>query len=140
MKRMWLLALCAWAGAAQAHIASNGFLVANVQGQEISGSIELAVRDVELAIGVDTDRDGKVTWGELRANAPRLLQYVGQHLFLAAQDSSCVLNLGALQINERVDGSYAWLPFTARCPTAVQRLSIRYSLMDDIDPSHRGLS
>ncbi len=139
MKRIWLLILLAWVGAAQAHIASNGFLVANVQGQDISGSVELAVRDVELAIGVDTNRDGKVTWGELRSNAPRLLHYVGQHLFLSAQDSSCVLNLGAIQINERVDGSYAWLPFTAHCPTAVQRLSIRYSLMDDIDPSHRGL-
>jgi hypothetical protein len=139
MKRVWLVILLAWASAAQAHIASNGFVVANVHGRDISGSVELAVRDVELAIGVDTNRDGKVTWGELRSNAPRLMQYVGQHLFLSAQDSNCVLDLGALQINERVDGSYAWLPFSAHCPNAVQRLSIRYSLLDDIDPSHRGL-
>jgi hypothetical protein len=44
-----------------------------------------------------------------------------------------------LQVNDRVDGSYAWLPLSAHCPSAVQRLSIRYSLMADIDPSHRGL-
>ena len=55
----------------------------------ITGSIELAVRDVELAIGVDANHDGKVTWGELRAGAPQLLQYVGQHLYFAAQDSAC---------------------------------------------------
>jgi hypothetical protein len=139
MKKWWLLTLLAWVGAAQAHIASNGFLVANIKGQEISGSVELAVRDVELAVGVDTNRDGKVTWGEVRTNAPQLLQYVGQHLFLSAQDSDCAVNLGALQINDRVDGSYVWLPFTAHCPGAVQRLSIRYSMMQDIDPSHRGL-
>jgi hypothetical protein len=139
MRRLCLLTLLAWAGAVQAHIASNGFLVANVAGQELSGSVELAVRDVELAIGVDTNRDGKVTWGELRTNAPQLLHYVGQHLFLSAQDSACALNLGALQINDRVDGSYVWLPFTAHCPTVVQRLNIRYSMLDDIDPSHRGL-
>ncbi|MEJ0005279.1 MAG: HupE/UreJ family protein [Steroidobacteraceae bacterium] len=139
MKRLWLVTLLSWAGAVQAHIASNGFLVAHVNDQEIAGSVELAVRDVELAIGVDTNHDGKVTWGELRSNAPQLLQYVGQHLFLAAQENACALNLGALQINDRVDGSYAWLPFTAHCPSAVQRLSIRYSMMDDIDPSHRGL-
>jgi hypothetical protein len=139
MKRLWLLTLLVWTGAVQAHIASNGFVVAEVKGQEISGSVELAVRDVELAVGVDTNHDGKVTWGEVRANAPQLLQYIGQHLLLSAQDSACVLNLGALQINERVDGSYVWLPFTAHCPAAVQRLSIHYSMMDDIDPSHRGL-
>lgn len=139
MKKLWLVVLLAWVGAAQAHVASNGFLVADVSGPELSGSVELAVRDVELAVGVDTNRDGKVTWGELRAQAPQLLQYVGQHLFLSAQDGACALNLGALQINDRVDGSYAWLPFTAHCPTAVQRLAIRYSMLDGIDPSHRGL-
>ena len=139
MKRLWLLLLLIWAGAVQAHIASNGFLVAHVNGQDIAGSVELAVRDVELAIGVDTNHDGKVTWGELRSSAPQLLQYVGQHLFLSAQESSCAVNLGALQVNDRVDGSYVWLPFTAHCPATVQRLGIRYSMMDDIDPSHRGL-
>jgi hypothetical protein len=139
MRRLWPWIVLAWAGAVQAHIASNGFLVANVNGPEISGSVELAVRDVELAVGVDSNRDGKVTWGEVRAAAPLLLQYVGHHLFLFAQDGGCALNLGALQINDRVDGSYVWLPFSAHCPTAVRRLSIRYSMMEDIDPSHRGL-
>jgi hypothetical protein len=139
MKRLWPLTLLFWLGAAQAHIASNGFLVANVRGQDIAGSIELAVRDVELAVGVDTNHDGKVSWGEVRARAPQLLQYVGQHLFLSAQDRVCAVNLGALQINDRVDGSYVWMPFTAHCPTAVQRLGIRYSMLDEIDPSHRGL-
>jgi HupE / UreJ protein len=124
---------------ARAHIASNGFLVVQVRGAQLSGSIELAVRDVELAIGVDANRDGKVTWGELRAAEPRLMQYVAQHLYLGAQNSGCVINFQALEINERVDGNYAWLPFTARCPQDVRQLSIRYSLMDDIDPSHRGL-
>jgi hypothetical protein len=124
---------------ARAHIASNGFLVVQVHGQQLSGSVELAVRDVELAIGVDADRDGKVTWGELRAAEPRLLRYLAQHLSFGAQQRACVLDFQALEVNERVDGNYAWLPFTARCPLSVRQLSIGYSLMDDIDPSHRGL-
>lgn len=136
---LWLLALLAGTGAAQAHISSNGFLMAKVQGQDITGSVELAVRDVELAIGVDANHDGKVTWGELRAGEPQLLQYVGQHLFFLAQDSACPVNLGAMQVNDRVDGSYVWLPMSAHCPSAVRRLRIRYSMMADIDPSHRGL-
>jgi HupE / UreJ protein len=139
MRRLWPLLLLLGSAAVQAHIASNGFLVAKVQGQQITGSLELAVRDVELAIGVDANHDGKVTWGELRASQPQLRQYVGQHLAFLAQDAACTVNLGALQVNDRVDGSYAWLPLSARCPRAVTRLSIRYSLLADIDPSHRGL-
>jgi len=126
-------------GSAEAHVASNGFLDVEVQGRDLSGSLELAVRDVELAVGVDADRDGKLTWRELRASEPRLAGYVLQHLSLRAQDQNCEIHFGSLQVNQRVDGNYAWLPFTARCPWALRVLQIRYALMDGIDPSHRGL-
>ena len=129
----------ALAGAAHAHIASNGFLVANVAGQDVSGSIELAVRDAELAVGVDADRDGKVTWGELRAADPQITAYLAQHVSFMAQSQVCSLAFQALEVNDRVDGSYAWLPFKARCPSAVRQLAIRYTVMEGIDPSHRGL-
>jgi HupE / UreJ protein len=125
--------------AAWAHVASNGFLVLQVHGQQLSGSIELAVRDVELAIGVDANRDGKVTWGELRAGEPQLMQYVAQHLSIGTPNSNCPISFQSLQVNQRVDGNYAWLPFTAQCPQDVRQLKIDYRLMQDIDPSHRGL-
>jgi hypothetical protein len=133
------LAMLLLGAAAHAHIASNGFLVAQVQGRTVSGSYELAVRDVELAIGVDANRDGRVTWGELRAAQPQITRYLAQHLALAAQGNECDLTFHSIQINDRVDGNYAWLPFTAQCPADVTQLTIRYSVMDGIDPSHRGL-
>lgn len=124
---------------ASAHVSSNGFLVLRIEGQELQGSMELAVRDVELAVGVDADQDGRITWGELRAAQPRLQQYVATHLRLDAQRSECVLEFQALQVNARVDGNYAYLPFGAHCPQSVRQLGINYTLMQDIDPSHRGL-
>jgi hypothetical protein len=124
---------------AHAHIASNGFLVANVSGNDVTGSMELAVRDVELAVGTDANRDGEITWGELRGGGPKLERYLAEHLSLAAQNDECKLSFQALEVNDRADGSYAWLPFTARCPVAVHQLTIHYTLMEGIDPSHRGL-
>jgi hypothetical protein len=136
-----LVAACAWccAAAASAHVASNGFLTADVQGAEIAGSIEISVRDVELAVGVDANRDGTVTWGELRGAEARWAGYVATHLGFAVSGGTCALQFQALEINDRVDGSYAWLPFSARCPTHVGALLIRYDLMTGVDPSHRGL-
>jgi hypothetical protein len=137
--RLLALGTLLFASGVQAHIASNGFLVAKVAGERITGSIELAVRDVELAIGVDANHDGRITWGELRASAPRLDQYIARHLHLAAQSSPCTLSFRALEVNARVDGSYAFLPWTARCGAPIRQLNVRYALMQDIDPSHRGL-
>jgi len=121
------------------HIASNGFLVADVQDTRLQGSIELAGRDVEVAIGVDANHDGKITWGEVRASAPALRQYVAGHLQFATQGGICPLELGNVQVNDRVDGSYIWLPWSARCATSVRKLRVHYTLMQDVDPSHRGL-
>ena len=134
-----LLAALLWAGCAGAHVASNGFLVAGVQGREIAGSVELAVRDVELAVGVDANRDGKVTWGELRAVQPQLARYLQEHLVFTVQKRACALDFATIEVNDRVDGAYAWVPFTAHCPAAVTELDIHYRVLEGIDPSHRGL-
>jgi HupE / UreJ protein len=134
-----LLLLLACAGSAQAHIASNSFLTAHVQGAELAGTIEVAVRDVELAVGADANHDGKVTWGELRDSEPALIAYLDQHLRFLAQGRVCPLTFGSLKVSDRVDGTYAWLPYTARCPLGVRQLEIRYTVLEDVDPSHRAL-
>jgi hypothetical protein len=129
----------AFAAPAQAHISSNGFLVAHVTGHNVSGSIEIALRDVELAVGVDANGDNKITWGELHHGESQLAQYLASHISFTAQNDACKLTFQAIEVNDRVDGSYAWLPYTARCPAAVRQLTIRYTVMEGIDPSHRGL-
>ncbi len=134
-----VVASLALAPAALAHVASNGFLTVDVHGNLLDGAIELAVRDVELAIALDTNGDGKVTWGELQGAEPRLQSYLRQHLGFAADERSCPLMFGSLQVNSRVDGNYAWLPFGARCTRPVDHLTIRYEILKQVDPSHRGL-
>ncbi|MGO9935704.1 MAG: HupE/UreJ family protein [Steroidobacteraceae bacterium] len=123
---------------AQAHIASNGFLSLKVDGSQVSGALELAIRDGELAVGLDRDSDGKVTWGELQAGQSALRSYVLGHLRLLGAES-CRMDLGPVQVNERVDGNYLWLPISAACGGVLKRLSIDYRVLDAEDPSHRGL-
>ena len=134
-----ILALALAASAAHAHVASNGFLELNVAGGDLTGSIELAVRDVELAVGVDADGDGRITWGELKGAEPRLVAYLLPRLSLSAGDRRCEVRFGALQVNARVDGNYAWLPLSAHCLEPVRVLGIGYRILDEVDPSHRGL-
>ncbi len=123
----------------EAHVASNSFLTVHLDGAGVDGALELAVRDAEIAIGLDADRDGKVTWGEVRAAQGALVTYLERHLELAGPDGRCALHFGALQINERVDGNYLWQPFAAGCAGAMRQLKITYRLLDTEDPSHRGL-
>ncbi len=136
-KLAWLPALLL-AGPLSAHIASNGFLTLGVDHGHVSGALELAIRDGELAVGLDQNGDGKVTWGELRAGQGLLEAYVRGHLQLLGTQP-CTLGFGRVQVNERVDGNYLWLPIDALCNGALEKLSIDYRILDVEDPSHRGL-
>ena len=134
---LWLLAI---ATTAQAHIASNGFLTLNVEGSKLSGSVELAMRDAELAVGLDDNRDGRITWGEVRSHQRDLELYVRSKLVIADGTTRCAEEFAPIEVNERVDGNYLWLPFIATCRTArLTKLTVDYQLMQGIDPSHRGL-
>ena len=124
---------------AEAHVASNSFLSMRIEGASVDGTVEVAVRDAEIAVGLDGNRDGKVSWGEVRAAQGALTVYLRQHLQLSADQARCTLRFGALEINERVDGNYLWQPFIAECPARVQQLGVDYRLLDQEDPSHRGL-
>jgi hypothetical protein len=123
----------------QAHVASSGFLTVRVNGSNLAGDVELAIRDVELAVGADANHDGQITWAELRAAAPPLSLYLRQHLGFALRGQACTLQFSDLKVNERVDGAYAWIPFSARCPQPVRELEVHYTVLQDVDPSHRGL-
>ncbi|HEY0802603.1 MAG TPA: HupE/UreJ family protein [Steroidobacteraceae bacterium] len=139
-RKSWcLLVLVLTAPWAQAHISSNGFLNLQVNAAKVSGSMELAIRDGELAVGLDHDGNGKVTWAEIKASQAALQNYTLGHLHLASAGGACLLTFGSVQINDRVDGNYLWLPFTADCGASPKRLSIDYRMLDAEDPSHRGL-
>lgn len=139
--KTWLagLVVLLLGASAEAHVASSGFLDVDVTDSKIDGSIELAIRDVELAVGVDNNRDGKVTWSELQANESSLQRYVADHLTFSTGQAACATQFQRLQVNTRVDGAYAWLPFTSQCTGVIDSLRIQYSLLRTEDPSHRGL-
>jgi len=124
---------------AQAHIASNGFLTLQVERASVHGTLELALRDAEIAVGLDRNRDGRIDWGELRTGQSALQSYVQSHLRLISGGRDCDLSFRALEVNARVDGNYLWLPFAVQCERAIEQLGIDYRVLQDEDPSHRAL-
>src|SRR4029077_11149316 len=139
VRALVVAALLLLSAGAQAHVASNSFVELTMHGRLMAGSVELAVRDVELAVGVDSNRDRRVTWRELRATAPALRGYLADHLTVETTGAPCPVQFGELRVNTRVDGNYAWIPVSVQCPIEPAQITIRYQVLSGIDPSHRGL-
>ncbi len=125
---------------AQAHKPSDSYLRLNFEsGQALTGRWDIALRDLEYAIGLDSNADGAITWGELKAQRGALFAYALARLGITAGGEPCASIPGALKTTEHTDGGYAVLYFAVECNAPVDRFTVDYRLFTDLDPSHRGL-
>jgi hypothetical protein len=136
----WALASL-WPMVAQAHKPSDSYLSITVQDGQVSGRWDIALRDLDFAIGLDADGDGNITWGEVRARHQDIAAYAAARLTLSADGMPCPLQVGEQLVDEHTDGAYTVMPLRFACPAsgAVKALAVRYTLFADIDPQHRGL-
>jgi hypothetical protein len=141
VKVFWvLLLLCLAVGApASAHKSSDSYLSLRVAGAGITGQWDIALRDLDDAIGVDNDLDGRVTWREVQGREKDIVVYALSRLALVNDGQACPLEPTGTLIDQHSDGGYVVLTLKASCPAAVAALQITYSLLFDIDSQHRGL-
>jgi len=133
-----LLASGLWSPA-QAHKPSDAYLSLLVSETGVSGQWDIALRDLDFAIGLDRDEDGAITWGEVRQQAAAIHAYALARLTLGSGAISCPLSPGALLVDQHSDGAYAVLQFTAACPQRITGLNVNYRLFFDLDAQHKGL-
>ena len=99
----------------------------------------ISVRDLDYAIGMDSDGDGAITWGELRQHEAAIDAYALARLRLAGDNATCTIGPVVHLADQLSDGAYAVLRFQALCPHVPQRVLVQYGLLFDLDPLHRGL-
>jgi hypothetical protein len=142
---LWGLLACSWAVTAQAHKPSDSYLTLtqSAEGAVLDGQWDIALRDLQHAVGLDANGDGTITWGELKARGPEVMRYALSRLTvegIARGDrNACRLQPRDMLFDEHVDGGYAVLRFTVDCPTRPAQLAVHYALLFDLDPNHRGL-
>ena len=122
---------CAWA-----HKASDAYIQIDASSTELTLRIDVALRDLDAALDIDADGNGRLTWGEVRAAWPAIEVFVTQH----AEVAGCPFAPSPTRaLERRTDGVYAALTFHSNCVPAGEP-AIRYTAFADIDPTHRGIA
>ena len=134
----WLLALLLCQVTAWAHKASDSYLVVDVKGKAVTAQWDIALRDIDFALGLDGDGNAEITWGELRARQSDLEAWALSRLALT-RGEVCPLEVTGLQVDDHTDGGYAVLHLSGVCPGATGTLGLQYRLLFDLDKLHRGL-
>lgn len=138
--RGWLrsLVLCllfAYAGGAWAHKSSDAYLQFDLQPERFHLRWDIALRDLDTVVDIDTDGDRKLYWREVREALPRMQEYALAHLAIPG----CPLHAAGTALERRADGIYLVMYADGVCvfPEAGK---LHYTLFADSDPTHRGIA
>ncbi len=142
-----------WAGAASAHKGSDAYLDVQqlapaavtaepappIAVRALRFTLSVAIKDLDLLLPMDSNSDGRVTWGEIRLAVPAVLAQANQSAALdnpTAAPSYCALRWQFDGVERRGDGAYLRLVAGARCALA-QPLALRYTFFREQDANHR---
>lgn len=121
--------------AAWGHKASDSYLQIDSSDAGLTVRWDIALRDLDVALDLDANEDGRLTWGEVKAAWPRLEAYALARLSI----EGCPLRSTGRGLERRNDGTYAVLHLASACVPA--RLpTLGYSLLREVDPTHRGIA
>jgi hypothetical protein len=134
-----ILLLCVSILAVQAHKSSDAYLKLRVEGDVIEAQWDVALRDLESAIGLDADDDGAITWGELKSRKDLVVSHLLSRLRFSSNEKTARFEPTDLLVDRHSDGAYAVVRFRVEGLPAHRRFQIDYAAFFDIDPQHRGL-
>ena len=122
-----------------AHKASDSYLSIELEGQVGFGRWDVALKDLEHAIGLDDNNDGALTWAEVRARHASIEAYALDRLVVKIGGKRCTAQSQRQLIDNHSDGAYSVLQFSLDCPEWDGSVEVVYNLLFDLDHSHRGL-
>jgi HupE / UreJ protein len=132
-----LVPMTAWA-----HKPSDSYLtVRAAQGTStLSIRWDIALRDLDYVLQLDRDGNGDLSWGEVRQRELDIVKLAVDRLAFTAAGTACSLaSASPMMLDKHSDGTYAVLNLSAQCASLDAPLKAGYSMLFDVDPSHRGL-
>ena len=135
VKALFCLLLVLAGSTAQAHKSSDSYLQIDASEKGLDVRWDIALRDLDAAIDLDANEDGKLTWAEVKASWPRVQAYAMARL----QIEGCALRPVRQALERRNDGAYAVMFLTSDC-VLTKLPGIAYTLLREVDPTHRGIA
>lgn len=134
-------------GLSHAHKPSDSYLTFDLHQNSSVFELrwDIALRDLDFALDLDTDQSGDLTWGEVQTAEARATEFALNALNVranSAEGAECTLTARqAAQLDQHSDGTYLVLWLKGQCE-ANPRMGLwtQYNLFFDLDPTHRGLA
>ncbi|MCC6234697.1 MAG: HupE/UreJ family protein [Verrucomicrobiales bacterium] len=120
---------------------SDSYLRVRVEERELRGEWRLALHDLEVAVGLDGNGDGSITWGELKSRRDAVVTYASAQLRVKAGGAAVPLTFESeMQVDPLANGTYAVLRWRALAAVPVREIDLDYQVFFEGNALHRGLA
>jgi hypothetical protein len=136
---MWSVLCVLLSAVAGAHDTSRSYL--NIDQRESNhrrtARWEVAIIDLAVAMPLDSDRDSRVTWGEVLAQESAIQAFVSSVVKFYDSSGPCGVGTGPLMVDSHGEQMYVVAPLALSCRGRPGTLGVDYTFLRDIDGSHR---
>lgn len=144
-RRLAALAAVFWgcllgAPKAAAHALGESYLFLKIRNDSLQVRFQAAVQDLDMELGLDADRDGRVSATEVESSIERIRQLTESNISVGTQDASYRLEPAGHTTVELPIGRFVELAWESRdIGVLPDALILEYNLFFDRDPNHRML-
>lgn len=135
----WLIGmLIILSNTAVAHQLSTSYIVAQMdETGRIRGEWQLSLTDLELAVGLDLNANGQLTWGEVKNRQAEIATYLAEHLRLSRARQPCNMRFESMErLQDHANEAFAVTEFSAQCGLS-GALLVDYTAIFALDSSHQ---
>lgn len=137
----FILSLClsvACLSNAFAHQPSTAYLQIDSSRDTLSGSWDIPLLDLEIALGMDQNRDQNISWGEITRASEQISALVNKQLTLLTDNQACDLEYSPPLANQIHGDGYLHLAWVSSCQAA-SPLGLSYQMFAEQNGDHRAL-
>ncbi|HNC99916.1 MAG TPA: HupE/UreJ family protein, partial [Myxococcota bacterium] len=126
--------------AARAHQSGDGYLLLGLTNGTLSGQIDLGLRELDTALGLDDDGNGVISRTELKDHRGELLAYVRTNVTLRLDGTPLEIVPHDLRVEERLGVPFLVWRFRSPLPRLPQVLEAEYRCLFEVDALHRAFA
>lgn len=123
---------------ADAHRLGEGYVFVNIGENRVWGEITVTLRDLDRVLTLDVDGNGVVSDDEFLNGQRHIRDYVASGVAISEPGGNNVVRLGEFSLQELDVGRYVAIEYDSDPVDVQQDLVVRYSMIFESDPSHRG--
>ncbi|WP_346838880.1 HupE/UreJ family protein [Microbulbifer sp. SAOS-129_SWC] len=113
------------------HQFSTAYLNTELGGTQASGKLQLALFDLEQAVGLDSNGDGQLLWRELQSKHVAIDSYLRRHVQFSQGKQACETVFGGnWALDSHVNLAYLVVPLSVTCRgTGAGPLQLKYTAL-----------